>query len=75
VIDNQTLKDMIYDLQSKNSLKIYVLLEMDKDISNFGDFEKFETIIDFLSKEKAIKSITTHDFMNFSKQSFLPIFF
>jgi len=63
---------MIYDLQSKNSLKIYVLLEMDKDISNFGDFEKFETIIDFLSKEKAIKSITTHDFMNFSKQSFLP---
>lgn len=72
VIDNQTLKDMIYDLQPKNSLKIYVLLEMDKDISLFNDFEKFEIIVDFLSKEQAIKNISNHDFMNFSKNNFLP---
>jgi hypothetical protein len=72
VIDNQTLKNMIYDLQSDNSLKIHVLLEMDRDISSFNDFEKFETIVDFLSKEQAIKNITTHDFMNFSKEEFLP---
>jgi len=72
VIDNQTLKDMIYDLQPTNSLKIYVLLEMDKDISTFGDFEKFETIVDFLSKEQVIKNITMHDFRNFSKEKFLP---
>jgi len=72
VVDNQILKNMIYELQTDNSLKIYVLLEMDKDISNFGDFEKFETIVDFLSKEQAIKNITTHDFINFSKEIFLP---
>ncbi|HHH55141.1 MAG TPA: hypothetical protein ENK91_15875 [Bacteroidetes bacterium] len=72
VVDTQTLKNMIYDLQTDNSLKIYVLLEMDRDISNFGDFEKFETIVDFLSKEQAIKNITTYDFMNFSKEVFLP---
>ena len=72
VVDNQTLKNMIYDLQTDDSLKIHVLLEMDKDISNFGDFEKFETIVDFLSKEQAIKCITTSDFMNFSKEVFLP---
>ncbi|MFK5975661.1 MAG: hypothetical protein QM493_04040, partial [Sulfurovum sp.] len=72
VIDNQTLKNMIYDLQTDNSLKIHVLLEMDRDISNFDDFKKFETIVDFLSKEQAIKNITTHDFMNFSKKVFLP---
>lgn len=72
VIDNQTLKNMIYDLQIDNSLKIHVLLEMDKDISNFGDFEKFETIVDFLSKEQAIKNITNYDFINFAKEKFLP---
>jgi len=72
LIDNQTLKDMLYDLQPTNSLKVHVLLEMDKDISSFDDFEKFETIVDFLSKEQAVKNITTHDFMNFSKKTFLP---
>jgi len=72
LIDTKTLKDMIYDLQSDNSLKIHVLLEMDKDISGFGDFEKFESIIDFLSREQAIKNITTHDIVNFSKEVFLP---
>ena len=72
VIDNQTLKDMVYDLQPIDSLKIHVLLEMDKDISAFNDFEKFETIVDFLSKEESVKGITTHDFINFSKEVFLP---
>jgi len=72
VIDNQTLKNMIYDLQSTNSLKVHVLLEMDRDISSFNDFEKFSTIVDFLSREQAIKNITNHDFMNFSKEVFLP---
>lgn len=72
VIDNQTLKNMIYDLQSTNSLKVHVLLEMDRDISSFNDFEKFSTIVDFLSQEQTIKNITNHDFMNFSKEVFLP---
>lgn len=72
LIDNQTLKDMIYDLQPQHSLKIHVLLEMDRDISRFGDFEKFEAVIDFLSKDKSVKSISSYDFMNFSKEEFLP---
>ena len=72
VIDNQTLKDMIYDLQPQHSLKIHVLLEMDKDISRFGDFEKFEAVIDFLSSDTSVKSISINDFMNFSKEEFLP---
>jgi len=72
VIDNQTLKNMIYDLQHQHSLKIHVLLEMDKDISGFGDFEKFEAVIDFLSSDTSVKSISINDFMNFSKEEFLP---
>jgi len=72
LIDTQTLKDMIYTLKIDNSLQIYVLLEMDKDISEFGDFEKFEVIIDFLSKDKIVKSISHSDFINFSKFFFKP---
>jgi len=72
VVDNQTLKNMIYDLQTSNSLKIHVLLEMDKDISNFNDFEKVETIVDFLANEQVIKNIRVHNFKNFSKEEFLP---
>jgi len=72
VTDNQTLKNMIYDLQPQHSLKIHVLLEMDRDISRFGDFEKFEAVIDFLSKDKNVKGISSYDFINFSKEEFLP---
>jgi len=72
LIDSETLKNMIYELQPENSLKVYVLLEMDKDISNFGDFEKFEVVIDMLSQENSVKQISEHDFKNFSKEIFKP---
>jgi hypothetical protein len=72
LIDTETLKNMIYDLQPNNSLKIYVLLEMDKNISEFGDFKKFEVVIDMLSQENTVKQISEHDFKNFSKEIFQP---
>ena len=72
LVDTETLKNMIYDLYPNNSLKIYVLLEMDKDISEFGDFELIETIIDFLANEKTVRQAQVTDFMNFSKEDFLP---
>ncbi len=72
LIDTETLKTMIYDLRVSDSLKIHVLLEMDKDISEFGDFELIATIIDFLANEKAIKQTQVTDYMNFSETDFLP---
>jgi len=72
LVDTETLKNMIYDLLPDNSLKIHVLLEMDRDISDFADFEKFEIIIDLLSQETNVKKISEHDFKNFSKEVFKP---
>ncbi|MCB4777080.1 MAG: hypothetical protein LGB72_02535 [Sulfurovum sp.] len=72
LIDTQTLKNLIYDLQVNNCLKIHALLGMDKDISKFGDFETFEIVIDVLSQENAVKKISEHDFKNFSKEIFRP---
>lgn len=72
LVDTETLKNMIYELQPEHSLRIYVLLEMDKDISDFGDFEKFEVIIDILSQENLVREISEHDFKNFSKEIFKP---
>lgn len=72
VIDAETLRDKVISQLDKNKLRIYIILNADKDISEFGDFEKVEKVIDALSKEKSIRKIQTVDFKNFSSEEFLP---
>lgn len=72
LIDSTSLKDEIIDLLPTNRIRVYILLNADKDISEFGDFEKVESVVDALSKEKTIRGIETIDFKNFSKEIFLP---
>ena len=72
IIDAQTLNDKVISHLSKNRLRVYIILNVDKDISEFGDFEKVEKVVDALSKEKEIRKVQTVDFKNFSVEEFLP---
>ena len=70
--DSETLKNMIVDLLKDNRLKISILLNIDKDISEFNSFEQVEQVIESISKEKAIRGFSDKNFKNFSKEIFLP---
>lgn len=70
--DSETLKNMIVDLLKNNRLKISILLNIDKDISEFNSFEQVEQVIESISKEKAIRGFSDKNFKNFSKEIFLP---
>lgn len=72
LIDAETLKDKIISQLNENKLRVYIILNTDKDISEFGDFEKVEKVIDALSKEKSIRKIQAVEFKNFSFEEFLP---
>jgi len=71
-IDSDSIKNKIIELLPKNRIRIQILLNSNKDISEFGDFESVEKVISAISDEKAIKSMPTNAFKNFSKESFLP---
>lgn len=70
--DSETLKNMIVELLKDNRLKISILLNIDKDISEFNSFEQVEQVIESISKEKAIRGFSDKNFKNFSKEIFLP---
>lgn len=70
--DSETLKNMIIDSLKDNRLKISILLNIDKDISEFNSFEQVEQVIESISKEKAIRGFSDKNFKNFSKEIFLP---
>jgi len=70
--DSETLKNMIIDLLQNNRLKVFILLNIDKDISEFNNFEQVEQVIESISKEKAIRGFSDKNFKNFSKEIFLP---
>jgi hypothetical protein len=70
--DSQTLKDMIIDLLPKYRLKIYILLNIDKDISEFNSFEEIAQVVEAIANEKGIRSFSDKNFKNFSKENFLP---
>lgn len=70
--DNETLKNMIINLLPEHRLRVYILLNIDKDISEFSDFNKVSQVIDAISKEKSIRGFTDNNFKNFSKETFLP---
>ncbi len=70
--DSETLKNMIIDLLKDNRLKVSILLNIDKDISEFNNFEQIEQVIEAISKEKAIRGFSDKNFKNFSKEIFLP---
>lgn len=70
--DSETLKNMIIDLLQNNRLKVSILLNIDKDISEFNSFEQIEQVVESISKEKAIRKFSDKNFKNFSKEKFLP---
>jgi len=70
--DSETLKNMIVELLQDNRLKVSILLNIDKDISEFNSFEQVEQVIDSISEEKGIKRFSDTNFKNFSKEVFLP---
>jgi len=70
--DSETLKNMIVNLLESNRLKVFILLNIDKDISEFNSFEQVEQVIESISKEKAIRGFSDKNFKNFSKEIFLP---
>lgn len=72
IIDAETLKDKVISHLNKNRLRVFIILNADKDISEFGDFEKVEKVVDALSKEKEIRKVQAVDFKNFSVEEFLP---
>ena len=72
LIDSESLQNMIINQLQNNRLRVYILLNADRDISEFGDFEAVEKVIESISKEKAIRSMEAVKFKNFSKESFLP---
>jgi len=72
IIDSESLQNMIIGQLQNNRLRVYIILNVDKDISEFGDFEAVEKVIEAISKEKAIRSMEAVKFKNFSKESFLP---
>ncbi len=72
IIDSTTLKDKILSQLDKNRLRVHIILNADKDISEFGDFEKVEKVIDALSRENSIRNVETIGFKNFSEEEFLP---
>jgi hypothetical protein len=72
LIDGQTFQNKILGLLNHNRLMVYILLNADKDISEFGDFEKVEKVIDAISRESGIRNIKATEYLNFSKEVFLP---
>lgn len=72
LIDNDSFKNMILGQLIENRLMVYILLNADKDISEFGDFEKVEKVIDAISQESGIRNIKATEYLNFSKEVFLP---
>ncbi|MDD2265851.1 hypothetical protein [Sulfuricurvum sp.] len=72
LIDGQTFQNKILGLLNHNRLMVYILLNADKDISEFGDFEKVEKVIDAISQESGIRNIKATEYLNFSKEVFLP---
>ena len=70
--DSETLKNMILDLLENNRLKVSILLNIDKDISEFNSFEQVEQVIESISNEKSIRGFSDKNFKNFSKEIFLP---
>jgi len=72
LIDSETLKSDIIGQLKENKLRVYILLNADKDISQFGDFEAVEKVIDAISKEQDIRSFSDKNFRNFSKEKFKP---
>lgn len=72
LIDSDTLKNQIIELLPNNRIRIQILIDADKDISEFGNFESVERVIDAISNEKVIKSMPINAFKNFSKENFLP---
>ena len=71
-IDSDSIKNKIIELLPNNRIRIQILLNSNKDISQFGDFESVERVITVISDEKAIKSMPKNAFKNFSKENFLP---
>jgi hypothetical protein len=72
IVDNQTLMDVIISQLKNNQLKVHVLLNTGKDISEFGDFDAVAQVVDFISKEKEIRGFKDQNFKNFSKEKFKP---
>lgn len=72
LIDSDTLKNMIIKQLENNRLRVYILLNVNKDISEFGDFEAVEKVIESISKEKEIRSVESRHFINFSEELFMP---
>lgn len=72
LIDSYTLKNMIIGHLATKRIRVYILLNADKDISEFGDFDAVEKVIEAIASEKAIKSMQTVKFKNFSRELFLP---
>lgn len=72
LIDSQTFQNGILGLLDQNRLRIYILLNADKDISEFGDFEKVEKVIEAIASESGIRSSKSTEYINFSKVNFLP---
>lgn len=72
LIDSHTFQHTVLGLLDKNRLMLYILLNADKDISEFGDFEKVEKVIDAIAAENGIRSIKSPEYTNFSKETFLP---
>ena len=72
IIDSESLKNIIIGQLPTNRVRVHILLNSDKDISNFGDFEKVEKVIDAISEEQDIRNLKITDYMNFSKESFEP---
>lgn len=72
LVDSESLKNMLISQTQTNRLRVYILLNINKDISSFGDFEAVEKVINAISNEKNIRNFTDKNFINFSKSKFKP---
>ncbi|HHB52540.1 MAG TPA: hypothetical protein ENK75_05805 [Saprospiraceae bacterium] len=72
LIDSDSLKNRIINLLPNNRLRVSILLNANKDISEFSDFEAVEKVIEAIASEQSIRAMHINAFMNFAKESFLP---
>ncbi|MDP8169709.1 hypothetical protein QJU96_00170 [Pasteurella skyensis] len=72
IIRSIDLKDKILSHLRKNKLRVQIILNADKDISEFNHFEKIANVIDVLSQSASIRKVETIEFKNFSEEEFLP---
>lgn len=72
LVDSSLLRDLILGELDSKRLRVYILINADKDISEFGDFEIVEKVIESISEEKKLRMIHQTEFMNFSKEEFNP---